>query len=197
MRYLVMECRRGYAVVLDSEGRFLRVANMGYELGQSVNEVVIEQEPAKKSLHARAVRLLAAVACLCLILMGTGGLLLVPYGTVRMQINPDVLISVNRFQYVVKLEGMNGDGETLLLNYSFIGKSATTVLEELSDRSGQMGFLEEGGEITLTVKGPDNSWKKETEEMFVTGLQHHCSGRVHVRSSEEEREEEHHDTKHH
>lgn len=37
MNYLVMECHPGYAVVLDETGRFLKVANMRYEVGQRVS----------------------------------------------------------------------------------------------------------------------------------------------------------------
>ena len=30
MKYLVMECHPAYAVVLDEEGRFLKVSNLNY-----------------------------------------------------------------------------------------------------------------------------------------------------------------------
>ena len=40
MKYLVMECRPGYAVLLDEEGRFLKAANRNYQVGQTVTEVV-------------------------------------------------------------------------------------------------------------------------------------------------------------
>ena len=50
MRYLVMECHPGYAVVLDGEGRFLKVANLHYTVGQTVTEVVMlaAAEPAAR-----------------------------------------------------------------------------------------------------------------------------------------------------
>ena len=35
MKYLVMECGLSYAVVLDQEGRFLKVANLNYQIGQT------------------------------------------------------------------------------------------------------------------------------------------------------------------
>ena len=34
MTYLVMECHPGYAVVLDQTGRFLKVANLNYQVGE-------------------------------------------------------------------------------------------------------------------------------------------------------------------
>ena len=47
--YLVMECHPGYAVVLDREGRFLRVANLGYTVGQLVDEVVEALPPVQET----------------------------------------------------------------------------------------------------------------------------------------------------
>lgn len=47
MEYLVMECGLSYAVVLDSEGRFLKVPNLGYEVGQTLNRVVLQDEPPR------------------------------------------------------------------------------------------------------------------------------------------------------
>ncbi len=41
MRYLVMECGLSYAVVLDSKGRFYKVSNLGYEVGQTLEQVVL------------------------------------------------------------------------------------------------------------------------------------------------------------
>ena len=37
MKYLIMECHMAYAVVLDEDGRFLKAANMDYEVGQTVD----------------------------------------------------------------------------------------------------------------------------------------------------------------
>lgn len=214
MSYLVMECRIGYAIVLDSEGRFLRVANMGYSVGQKLEDVVLEQPVTENAAtqqedavvssgrrtgryskkHRWMTRILAAAACLCVLAFGTERLFLIPYGTVRIQINPDVIVSMNRFQYVVGVEGLNDDGKALIEDYHYFGKKALTVSGELTDRAKLLGYLAEGGEITLTVKGADGNWTMETEEVMVSGLQHHCSGSAHVKASEDGGSiNEHHD----
>lgn len=41
MEYLVMECGLSYAVVLDQDGRILKVPNLGYTVGQSLKDVVL------------------------------------------------------------------------------------------------------------------------------------------------------------
>ena len=40
MTYLVMECHPGYAVVFDQTGRFLKVANLNYQVGETVSFVI-------------------------------------------------------------------------------------------------------------------------------------------------------------
>ena len=41
MSYLIMECAASYAVALDEEGRFVKVPNLGYEVGQRLDDVVM------------------------------------------------------------------------------------------------------------------------------------------------------------
>lgn len=66
MTYLVMECRAGYAVVLDNQGRFQKVPNLGYEVGQQLDSVVILPEETKAVIpfRKRLTSLVAAAACL-------------------------------------------------------------------------------------------------------------------------------------
>lgn len=181
MEYLVMECSLGYAVVLDSEGRFLKVPNLGYEVGQVLDEVVIMDSSARKrSIRTQFTRWAAMAACLCLMVLGGWGFWQAPVGTVRMQINPDVQMSVNRLDRVIGLEGLNADGETLIESYRSYGKAVKTVSDELADRAMAMGFLRDGGQITLTVESERENWKIAREEMLLLELDVHFDHRVKV-----------------
>lgn len=44
MKYMVMECRPSYAILLDEEGCFKKAANLHYEVGQIVEEPVLMRE---------------------------------------------------------------------------------------------------------------------------------------------------------
>ena len=48
MNYLVMEVHPAYAVVLDEEGRFLKAANLRYQVGDTVQHIVELHRPRKK-----------------------------------------------------------------------------------------------------------------------------------------------------
>ena len=48
MNYLVMEVHPAYAVVLDEEGRFLKAANLRYQVGDRVENIVELRRPQEK-----------------------------------------------------------------------------------------------------------------------------------------------------
>ena len=180
MEYLVMECGLSYAVVMDQDGRILKVPNLGYTVGQPLEDVVLLPErPAKTTLHKRLARWGTMVACLCLLLLGSWTWQS-PIGTVRMQINPDVQMSVNRFDRVVALEGLNEDGTALIDGYRAYGQEMKTVSDELADRAMELGYLSAGGQITLTVDSEKGDWKTAAEELLLLELEVHFEQRVTV-----------------
>ena len=180
MEYLVMECGLSYAVVMDQDGRILKVPNLDYTVGQSLKDVVLLPErPAKVALHKRLARWGTMAACLCLLLLGTWAWQS-PIGTVRMQINPDVQMSVNRFDRVVVLEGLNEDGAALIDGYHAYGKGMKAVSDELADRAMEQGYLADGGKITLTISSEKDSWKTAAEELLLLELDIHFEHRVTV-----------------
>lgn len=165
MKYLVMETHPAYAVVLDERGRFLRAANLHYEVGETVDQVVELQLPPARRF--RAWWLLGLVV----VLLGLGVLFFgfirpqwMVYGTVRLQINPDVQLSVNREDDVVKLEGLNQDGEALIEGYDFRGEECDDVVEDLVKRALRMGYLETGGTVSLSASGGSSHWRDEMEK---------------------------------
>lgn len=165
MKYLVMETHPAYAVVLDERGRFLRAANLHYEVGETVDEVVELQLPPARRFRGWWLVGLAVV------LLGLGVLFFgyirphwMVYGTVRLQINPEIQLSVSREDDVVKLEGLNQDGEALIEGYDFRGEECDDVVEDLVKRALRMGYLEAGGTVSLSASGGNSHWREEMEK---------------------------------
>lgn len=186
MKYMVMECHPGYAVVMDNAGRFLKVANLHYEVGQTVTSV-LEMKNADVSSNAKIIHLrkmwisvASIAACLCLVVLGSWRFLMSPYGSVRMQINPDVQMTVNRLDYVIGLDGLNDDGEDLIEDYSYQWKKIDLVADELADRAVEMGYLKEDGTIRITVESKHEKWKTETEKRILIELEDHMKDSVTV-----------------
>ena len=231
MKYLVVECGLSYAVVLDEEGRFLKVANLHYQVGQTVTDVIemrlpdasreapsqihygnqpiplqkpsderapglsLVPEPApgssqpqpkkngkKHRLRPWMYSLTAAAACLILLVFSLFQFHVgrTPYASVYLTINPEVRIDVNRKDIVVELEGINPDGQALIENYSYKNKPLYLTMDELADRAIQMGFLHDGGKVSLLLDAEDDQWVTEHSDSLSTQLNNYLSEKVTV-----------------
>ena len=161
MKYLVMETHPAYAVVLDEEGRFLKAANLQYRVGDTVQHIVElrQARPRAPALWKPLSGLAAAAACLCLVFFGYYQPNYTAYGTLRIQINPDVEMTVSRTDRVLDLEGLNDDGEDLIEGYAYQGKDRETAADELVERAIHMGYLADGDTISVTVTSADADWQ--------------------------------------
>ena len=166
MNYLVMETHPAYAVVLDEEGRFLKAANLHYQVGDTVQEIVELQTPQKKpvSFWKPLSGLVGLAACFCLVFFGYYQPNFTPYGALRIQINPDVELTLSRTDRVLELKGLNADGEDLIAGYHFGGKDREDVTEELVDRAIAMGYLSGGETVSITVTSADADWQTQEEQ---------------------------------
>ena len=182
MSYLVMECHPGYAVLLDEEGRFLKAANLRYEIGQTVYDPVLMKDTPEKQRHT--IRWIssgiAAIAACFLLLFGFSYYQndMRPYSSIYLTINPEVRMDLNRQGTVVELTGTNEDGETLLEGYDGKGKDKVTVVDELLDRAIEMGFLSDGGRVSFSVDSPDETLFQEYGTELRTKVTEHLDGRI-------------------
>ncbi len=66
------------------------------------------------------------------------------------------------------MKAENEDGKTLLEGYSYKKKELDTVTEELVARAAAMGFLREGGRVSLSLDAADHVWI-ETHQKTLSG----------------------------
>ena len=167
MKYLVMEVRPSYAILLDEEGRFLRAANLHYEPGQRVEHIVPMRTRAARG-RGMLIWLPGALAAACLVLMAAVLLRapIAPYASVYLTINPQVRIDVDRRSVARGLEGVNPDGQALVEGYDWKGKQLNQVTDELIDRAVAMGYLAPGGSITIDLEAEDESWAEQTNRQL-------------------------------
>lgn len=167
MKYLVMEVRPSYAILLDEEGRFVRAANLHYEPGQRVEHIVPMRTRAARG-RGMLIWLPGALAAACLVLMAAVLLRapIAPYASVYLTINPQVRIDVDRRSVARGLEGVNPDGQALVEGYDWKGKQLNQVTDELIDRAVAMGYLAPGGAITIDLEAEDESWAEQTNRQL-------------------------------
>ena len=166
MNYLVMEVHPAYAVVLDEEGRFLKAANLRYQVGDTVQHIVELHRPRKKrsALWKPLSGLAGLAACLCLVFFGYYQPNFTPYGALRIQINPDVELILSRTDRVLELEGLNDDGQVLIEGYDYDNKDRKDVTEELVERAIDLGYLSGGETVSITVTSSDTDWQAREEQ---------------------------------
>ena len=184
MKYMVMECHLSYAVVLDEEGRFLKVANRHYEVGQTVTDVIEMQLPQPDTARKKAKRWMYSAATLaaCLMLVVSSALWMgqMTYASVYMTINPEIRIDVNREDAVVALEGINEDGVDLIAGYPYKKKDLDLVMDELVDRAIDMGYLHEGGQISLALDADSGEWVISHSDTLPARLNEHLNEKLSV-----------------
>ena len=184
MKYIVMECHLSYAVVLDENGRFLKVANRHYEVGQTVTDIIEMQVPQsvpqKKKTNKWMYSLAAMAACLVLVVTSVFQIGQMTYASVYMTINPEVRIDVNRNDVVVGLDGINPDGDDLITGYDYRKKDLDLVMDELVDRAIDMGYLHEGGQISLVLDADSDEWVIAHSDTLTSNLNEHLNEKLSV-----------------
>lgn len=208
MKYLVMECHMAYAVVLDEDGRFLKAANMGYEVGQTLDTImeIVEPGPAfsneqhpsdifydtafeeghpsasKKSrpLLRLLRRSLPVAAAFCLFLSAGHYFIMSPYGTVRISINPKIELSVNRLNYVLTLSGINPDGEHLIQGYEYKRKTVSEAALDLTERARTMGYLTAGGTVYIGASSVHEDWEDDVKKDLAWELGSRLEPDIHI-----------------
>ncbi len=161
-----MEVHPAYAVVLDEEGRFLKAANLRYQVGDTVRDIVELRHPREKrpALWKPLSGVAGLAACLCIVFFGYYQPNFTPYGALRIQINPDVELTLSRTDRVLELEGLNADGRVLIEGYDYGGKDREDVTGELVERAIDMGYLSGGETVSITVTSADADWQAREEQ---------------------------------
>lgn len=175
MKYLVMECRPGCAVLLDEEGRFLKAVNPGYQVGQRVNNPRLMEDKIRRKTGKWIISGAAAVAACFIAVFGINYYsdYMSTYSTIYMNINPSVSIDLNHGGKVVGLDGENEDGDVLIEGYDYRGKEKTEVADDLVDRAIDMGFLSEGGTVSFSIDAPEEALFREYGTELRSEVSHH------------------------
>lgn len=182
MTYMVMECYPSYAILLDEEGRFLKAANLNYTVGQIVEKPVLMREEARRTISVWIGSGIAAIAACFLLIFGIFYYqnYLQLYSSIYLTINPEILMDLNRQGEVISLVGMNEDGKDLLEGYDGKGKDKVTVADELVDRAIEMGYLSEGGRVSISIDAPDEAVFQEYGVELRTQMTEYLDGRISV-----------------
>lgn len=119
MKAIIMEICGAEAIVLDTDGSFVRIRNRGFCVGQEITispDLLIPVRTSRSNTR-KIVRWAAIAACVCILLGPIFSFLIMnsqSYGYVSVDVNPSIEYHINRFDRVVNITAVNKDGEALL-----------------------------------------------------------------------------------
>lgn len=179
MKYIVMECHGGYAVLMDEAARFVKAANMHYEVGQTVTDpILMEEKPEKApSRNITVIRRFAAAAAGLALFAGVGYSYyysnLKPHSTVVICSDADICLSLNRKGTVIRASSSDPEGNDVLKEYSYKGKDKLEVAGDILEIEMSKGYISSGDTVRMYVssESPEKSGDYKTElEDGIKGL---------------------------
>lgn len=157
-------------------------------LKESTREYIIEKTCGyahTPHTKPRVYRYAAAFACLLLLLFGGHWLFFTPTSEISIEINPYLELSINRFDRVISVKGLNADGRELTASLDVKYHNYADAIDRILENE-QISLLLSSDEImTITVTGRNEGQSAE----ILSGIETCTSGRqntyCHYSSSEE------------
>lgn len=165
------------------DGQFVRIPDNDYSIGQEITLLRRPVEKKKKqSTFRRKIAAIAASAVLIATVGGGGIVYATPYGTVSIDVNPSIEYTINRFDRVLQVTGVNEEGQAVI---NAIGRNKLlnrTINTALSTTINQMeadGYLTE--EDDPVVLSSETGSEQHSAEL-ASSLEMHFSPQMEVYS---------------
>ncbi len=172
MKYMVMECSKGRAVLMDEKGGFVFAANLGYEVGQSVTDPILLVEKEKTGNRIIVMRTIAAAAASAAILFAPCYTYyarnLKPCSAVTITSYAAISMELNRDGKVISLQSDSDYGKELIEKHDIKGKDKMEAVNEILQSEITDGYLTDGDTVDVYIESKTeeayHSYKTEFEE---------------------------------
>lgn len=167
MKAVVLEISENEATVMTHDGDIIGIRNKNYDIGQEINI-----KRASATLSAKIYKftpIIAAAAVAVVIIAGGAGLYFNPYGTVSLDINPSIEYTINRFDRVLEVNGMNDDGSDILASINtdrLINRNIEDAVDATIEQIEADGYItdEDGNYIVVSANTKEEN---HTDELLV------------------------------
>lgn len=155
MKYMVMECHKGYAVLMDEDSRFVNAANLHYTVGQTVTDPVLMQNTENAKSKRRIVMTVASAAACLAIAAGAGYYHYVQnykvYSTVLISSDAEIKMYLNKKGKVLYLKSDSTKGNEIIKDYEAKGKDKLTAAHELIEIGVSKGYISENEPVDIFI----------------------------------------------
>ena len=179
MKYLVMECHKGFAVVMDEESRFFKAANMHYEVGQTVTDPMILKEEKKKHSKGRMIVMKITAAAACIAVLSVVGVNLhagndkMPHSVLLVSSAADIEMELDSKGNVVTLKSRSERGKEMLRKYNSSRSRKNDKVDTANDIIEfqiENGYISSGDTVDLFIAEDDAEKYDSYKEEFETEL---------------------------
>ncbi len=181
MKYLVMECHEGYAVLMDEESRFVNAANMHYEVGQVVTDpVLMDTDKHSPSVSRRfIVRTIAAAACFAIVSLAGMHFFMKapeePHTVVFVSAAADIRMELDSKGSVVSITSDTEEGKEIIRKFKEnhkVDDNRVDLASDILEFQIENGYISSGD--TVEVLLPADSKKYDTyKQEFETEIAKH------------------------
>ncbi len=166
MKAVVLEISEKEATVMTRDGDIIGIRNKNYDIGQEIN---INRTSAGISTKVYRFAPIAAAAAAVVVIISGAGLYYAPYGTVSLDINPSIEYTINRFDRVLEVNGMNDDGSDILASISteeILNRNIEDAVDMTIEQIEADGYItdEDGNYIVVTANTKEDN---HTDELLV------------------------------
>ena len=180
MKAVVLDITGKEATVMTREGDILGISNKGYDIGQEIDIKVSGSKFAVKVYRYAPV--LSAVAAAAVLLFAGIRMYFDPYGTVSLDVNPSIEYTINRFDRVLEVSGVNEDGSGVLSQINtdmLINKDIEDAVEATIDQIEAEGYIsdEDGNFVVVSA----NTRKEEHTDKLLEKLDNKVKGRGNIK----------------
>lgn len=151
MNAYILEINGRHAAALAEDGRFVRIRNQGYTVGQSV---LLTERNAEAKKRMRLTALASMAAGFALLLLGGFTSYTAPAGLVSLDVNPSIEYTINCFDRVLAIDGVNDDGTEIVTAMNLdelLYHPVDEAIEATIDQLRENGYLAEQTENDIVL----------------------------------------------
>ena len=167
MKGVVVEINNHTAAILSDEGCVVKTRNNNYQIGQEVEISMKKQHNFKKVLAFAS-----SAACILVMFGISAYAYYTPYTYVSLDVNPSIEYSVNRFDRVLSVTGVNDDGTEIINNLELDNLENKSIEDAISltvDEISDAGYLDSNvGGVAITTSSDDMESAGELAETLET-----------------------------
>lgn len=176
MKYTVMECHEGYAVLMGEDACFVRAANLHYSVGQTVTSPIILAEDVKRPAICRSVFVKIAAVAACFVLISAVGLNyyrknLKTHSVLTIGSDFNIQLEFNSKGKVIRMKSKTADGKDVLDHYVTKDKNMVGAVNDILDVMKEQGYITNEDTVDLYISGDS----KKDSESYKNEIEHEIS----------------------